>query len=85
MSLQPELNRFRLTSPLSALLYLETCHVSGCCTLQVHSGNTELGGSETKFTVARSRDSRPVGSHLEVHSIFHYTPFEFITSSACQG
>lgn len=35
---------FGVRSPLSALLYLETCHVSGYCTLQVHSGNTELCG-----------------------------------------
>lgn len=85
MGLRLELNHFGVMSPLSALLYLETCRVSGYCTLQVHSGNMELCGSEAKCTVAWSRDSRPVGSHLEVQCIFHYTSFKCVAFSACQG
>lgn len=85
MGLRPALNNFGVMSPLSALLHLETCHVSGYCKFQVHSGNTELHGSGTKCTVAWSRDSKPGGSHLEVHCMFHYTSFRFITSFACQG
>jgi len=48
MRLKPELNRFEVTSPLSALLYLETCRITGCCTPQGHSGNMELPGPEAE-------------------------------------